>query len=102
MAGFLPGLQQQQYQDVATLGAEEQALVQQKLNQLALGSQQGYQLPLQRIQDVANIYGGIAGAMPGSPTQKFTPSPIATGIGGFANMWQTMRNPDKNQIQNVQ
>ena len=26
MAGFLPGLQQQQYQDVATLGAEEQAL----------------------------------------------------------------------------
>ena len=31
MAGLLPGLQQQQYKDVATLGAEEQALEQQKL-----------------------------------------------------------------------
>ena len=37
---------------------------------------------MQRIQDVANIYGGIAGAMPGSPTQQFQPTPLATGIGG--------------------
>ena len=49
---------------------------------MALGAQQGYQLPLQRVQDVANIYGGIAGAMPGSPTQQFQPTPLATGIGG--------------------
>ena len=53
-----------------------------KLNQLALGAQQGFQLPMQRVQDVANIYGGIAGAMPGSPSQQFQPSPLATGIGG--------------------
>ena len=37
---------------------------------------------MQRVQDVANIYGGIAGAMPGSPTQPFQPMPLATGIGG--------------------
>jgi len=49
---------------------------------LALGAQQGFQLPMQRVQDVANIYGGIAGAMPGSPTQPFQPLPLATGIGG--------------------
>jgi len=91
MAGFLPGLQQQQYQDVATLGAEEQALEQQKLNQLALGAQQGYQLPMTRLTDVANIYGSVAGAMPGSPTQPFTQSPVATGIGSFFGMQNLMK-----------
>ena len=35
-----------------------------------------------QIQDVANIYGGIAGAMPGSQTQKFQPTPWVTGLGG--------------------
>jgi len=91
MAGFLPGLQQQQYQDVATLGAEEQALEQQKLNQLTLGAQQGYQLPMTRLTDVANIYGSVAGAMPGSPGQPFTQSPVATGIGSFFGMQNLMR-----------
>ena len=37
---------------------------------------------MQRIQDVANIYGGIAGAMPGSPSQSFQPTPWVTGLGG--------------------
>ena len=91
MAGFLPGLQQQQYQDVATLGAEEQALEQQKLNQLATGAQTAYQLPMTRLTDVANIYGSVAGAMPGSPTQPFTQSPVATGIGSFFGMQNLMR-----------
>jgi len=83
MAGLLPGLQQQQDKDVATLGAEEQALEQQKLNQLTTGAQTAYQLPMTRLTDVANIYGSVAGAMPGSPGQPFTQSPIATGIGSF-------------------
>ena len=91
MAGFVPGLQQQQYQDVATLGAEEQALEQQKLNQLATGAQTAYQLPMTRLTDVANIYGSVAGAMPGSPTQPFTQSPVATGIGSFFGMQNLMR-----------
>jgi len=82
MGTYQTGLQQQGIASLSAMGAEDQALEQQKLNQLALGAQQGYQLPTQRIQDVANIYGGIAGAMPGSPTQKFQPTPLATGIGG--------------------
>ena len=82
MGTYTTGLEQQGIAGLQALGAEDQALEQQKLNQLALGAQQGYQLPTQRIQDVANIYGGIAGAMPGSPTQKFQPTPLATGIGG--------------------
>ena len=82
MGTYTTGLEQQGIAGLSALGAEDQALEQQKLNQLALGAQQGYQLPVSRIQDVANIYGGIAGAMPGSPTQKFQPTPLATGIGG--------------------
>jgi hypothetical protein len=45
---------------------------------------------MNRLTDVANIYGSIAGAMPGAPTQKFTPNPVVSGIGGFANMYQTL------------
>jgi len=82
MGTYTTGLEQQGIGSLQALGAEDQALEQQKLNQLALGAQQGYQLPMQRIADVANIYGGIAGAMPGSPTQPFQPMPLATGIGG--------------------
>jgi len=82
MGTYQTGMQQQGIASLSAMGAEDQALEQQKLNQLALGAQQGYQLPTQRIQDVANIYGGIAGAMPGSPTQKFQPTPLVSGIGG--------------------
>ena len=82
MGTYQTGLEQQGIASLEAMGAADQALEQQKLNQLALGAQQGYQLPMQRVQDVANIYGGIAGAMPGSPTQPFQPSPLATGIGG--------------------
>ena len=81
-ATYEQGLAQEGIAGLSALGAEGQALEQQKLNQLALGQQQGYQLPMQRIQDVANIYGGIAGAMPGSPTQQFQPTPWVAGIGG--------------------
>ena len=82
MGTYTTGLEQQGIGALQALGAENQALEQQKLNQLALGAQQGYQLPLQRVQDVANIYGTVSGAMPGSPTQQFQPTPLATGIGG--------------------
>ena len=90
MGTYTTGLEQQGIGALQALGAEGQALEQQKLNQLALGAQTGYQLPTQRIQDVANIYGGIAGAMPGSPTQKFDATPLATGIGGGLDAAQIM------------
>ena len=97
MVGFDAGLQGQKIAGLEAVGAQAQALEQQKLNQLAAAGQTAYTLPMNRLTDVANIYGSIAGAMPGSPTQKFSPSPVATGIGGFANMWQTMQNPARNQ-----
>jgi hypothetical protein len=76
---------------MATIGAEEQALEQQKLNQLATAQQTAYQLPMTRLTDVANIYGSVSGAMPGSPTQPFTQSPVATGIGSFFGMQNLMK-----------
>ena len=82
MGTYATGLEQQGIAALGTLGAENQQLEQMKLNQLAQAQQQAYQLPMTRIQDVANIYGGIAGSIPGSPTMPFQPSPIVTGIGG--------------------
>ena len=90
MTGFQAGLAGQEIAGLEAIGAQDQALEQQKLNQLAAANQTAYTLPMNRIQDVANIYGGIAGAMPGSPTQKFQASPMATGIGGFSNMFSTL------------
>jgi len=100
VAGFQTGMESQGIAGMEAVGAQAQALEQQKLNQLAAAGQTAYTLPMNRLTDVANIYGSIAGAMPGSPTQKFTPSPIATGIGGFANMYQVLSGQNKN-IQNV-
>jgi hypothetical protein len=101
MAQFQTGMESQGIAGMEAVGAQAQALEQQKLNQLAAAGQTAYTLPMNRLTDVANIYGSIAGAMPGSPTQKFTPSPIATGIGGFANMWQVMNDPKNKQMTTV-
>ena len=100
MASFQTGMESQGVAGLEAVGAQAQALEQQKLNQLAAAGQTAYTLPMNRLTDVANIYGSIAGAMPGSPTQKFQPSPVATGIGGFANMWQVLQGQNKN-VQNV-
>ncbi len=101
MATFQTGLESQGIAGLEAVGAQAQALEQQKLNQLAAAGQTAYTLPMNRLTDVANIYGSIAGAMPGSPTQKFTPSPVATGIGGFANMWQVLNDPKNKQMTQV-
>ena len=97
MAQTVPGLQQTEAAGLEALGLADQQLEQQKLNQLALAAQTAYDLPQQRITDVANIYGSIAGAMPGSPSQKFTPNPVVQGIGGFANMYRTLNPPPGTQ-----
>jgi hypothetical protein len=91
----VPAAQAQEAAGLEALGMADQQLEQQKLNQLALAAQQGYELPLQRITDVANIYGSVSGAMPGSPTQKFTASPMVQGIGGFANMYSVLNDPNR-------
>ena len=95
MATQVPQLQAQEAAGLEALGMADQQLEQQKLNQLALAAQQGYQLPVDRLTDVANIYGSISGAMPGSPTQKFTPNPVVQGIGGFANMYSVLNDPNR-------
>ena len=95
MMTAVPTAQSQQAAGLEALGMADQQLEQQKLNQLALAAQQGYQLPLDRITDVANLYGSVAGAMPGSPTQKFTPNPVVQGIGGFANMYSVLNDPNR-------
>jgi hypothetical protein len=94
----VPAAQAQEAAGLEALGMADQQLEQQKLNQLALAAQQGYELPLQRITDVANIYGSVSGAMPGSPTQKFTPNPVVQGIGGFANMYSVMNDPNRRAV----
>ena len=91
----VPAAQAQEAAGLEALGMADQQLEQQKLNQLALAAQQGYQLPVDRLTDVANIYGSISGAMPGSPTQKFTSNPVVQGIGGFANQWTVMNDPNR-------
>jgi hypothetical protein len=91
----VPAAQAQEAAGLEALGMADQQLEQQKLNQLALAAQQGYELPLQRITDVANIYGSVSGAMPGSPTQKFVPNPVVQGIGGFANMYSVLNDPNR-------
>ena len=90
LASFVPGMEQQNLAALSAVGQQDQLLEQSKLNAIAQANQSAYQLPLDRITDVANIYGTVSGAMPGSPTQKFQPNPILTGIGGFANMYTTM------------
>ena len=98
MATQVPQLQQAEAAGLEALGLQDQQLEQQKLNNLALAAQQAYQLPVDRITDVANVYGTIAGAMPGSPTLKpFTPNPVVQGIGGFANMYRTLTPPPGTQ-----
>ena len=97
MAETVPALQATQAAGLDALGLADQQLEQQKLNQLALAAQTAYQLPTDRLTDIANIYGSIAGAMPGSPTQKFTPNPVVQGIGGFANMFRTLTPPPGTQ-----
>ena len=97
LASFVPGLEQQNLASLDAVGQQDQMLEQQKLNTIAQANQSAYQLPLDRITDVSNIYGSVAGAMPGSPSQKFTPNPILTGIGGFANMYTTLGGNQMNQ-----
>ena len=63
------------------LGAQDQVLEQSKLNAITTANQTAYQLPMQRISDYANIYGTIAGAMPGQQQAPgFRDNPILTPV----------------------
>ena len=93
MAQFAPGLDSQRIAGLEALGAQDQVLEQNKLNAITTANQTAYQLPMQRISDYANIYGTIAGAMPGQQQGPgFRDNPIYTGIGGFANVMGAFGN----------
>ena len=93
MAQFVPGLESQRVAGLEALGAQDQVLEQSKLNAITTANQTAYQLPMQRISDYANIYGTIAGAMPGQQQGPgFRDNPIYTGIGGFANVMGAFGN----------
>ena len=93
MAQFAPGLDSQRIAGLEALGAQDQVLEQNKLNAITTANQTAYQLPMQRISDYANIYGTVAGAMPGQQQGPgFRDNPIYTGIGGFANVMGAFGN----------
>ena len=102
MGTYATGLEQQGIAALGTLGAENQMLEQTKLNQLAQAQQQAYQLPMTRLQDVSNIYGSVAGSIPGSPTIPFQPSPMVTGIGGGLGAANIMGMFGQQNTQNTQ
>ena len=59
MATQVPQLQQAEAAGLEALGLQDQQLEQQKLNQLALAAIVAYQLPTDRLTDIANIYGSM-------------------------------------------
>ena len=90
MAQLVPGLQQGLGQQFGVMGGQENTYAQQLQNQLAQANVNAMELPMSRIQQAANIFGGVAGLVPGSPQQPFQPNPTYTAIGAFANMQNLM------------
>ena len=90
MAQLVPGLQQGLGQQFGVMGGAENTYAQQLQNQLAQANVNAMELPMNRIQQAANIFGGVAGLVPGSPQQKFLPNPTYAGIGAFADSQNLM------------
>ena len=90
MAGLVPGLQKGLGSLYAGLGAGEQGYAQALQNQLASSNQMAMNLPMERLQQAANIYGTTAGKVPGAPVQPFGQAPWMAGIGAFGNLQSMM------------
>jgi len=87
MASFVPQLQAGLGQQFQTMGGAENAYAQAMQNQLAASNQMAMNLPMDRIKQAANIYGTVAGKVPGAPVQPFNqPDPTYSGIGAFGNL----------------
>jgi len=84
MASMVPTLQGGLSQQFGAMGGQESTYAQALLNSQAAAGQQALNLPMQRISQAANIYGTIAGKVPGAPTAPFASDPKLTGIGAFA------------------
>jgi hypothetical protein len=90
MASLVPSLQSGLGQQFGTLGGQENTYAQALLNAQAAAGQQALNLPMARIGQAANIYGTIAGKVPGAPQQPFATDPAMRGIGAFMEGQQTL------------
>ena len=90
MASLVPTLQQGLGQQFGAMGTMENQYAQALENQRAAANQMALKLPMDRIQSAANIYGTVAGQVPGAPTQPFQSNPTYAGIGAFANLQNLM------------
>jgi len=91
MASLVPTLQQGLGQQFGAMGGAENTYAQALQNQLAKSQQLGMQLPMDRIQQAANIFGTTAGQVPGAPVRPFNqPDPTYAGIGAFGNLQSLM------------
>ena len=86
MAQLVPGLQQGLGQQFGQMGGAENTYAQQLQNQIAQANVNAMQLPMDRIQQAANIFGTTAGRVPGAPVQPFQVNPTYAGIGAFGNL----------------
>ena len=84
MASMVPTLQGGLSQQLGAMGGQESTYAQALLNAQAVAGQQALNLPMARISQAANIYGTIAGKVPGAPPAPFATDPVTRGIGAFA------------------
>jgi hypothetical protein len=90
MASMVPNLQAGLGQQFGAMGGQENTYAQALQNQLAKQNQMALNLPMDRIQQAANIFGGVAGKVPGAPVKPFQGDPTYAGIGAFANLQSMM------------
>lgn len=90
MASLVPTLQQGLGQQFGAMGTMENQYAQALENSRAAANQMALKLPMDRIQSAANVYGTVAGQVPGAPTQPFQSNPTYAGIGAFANLQNLM------------
>ena len=92
MASMVPQLQSGLGQHFGAMGAQENQYAQALINAQALAGQQALDLPMARIGQAANIYGTVAGKVPGAPKQTFPTDPRLAGIGAFTGAGQTLQD----------
>ena len=86
MTTLVPNLQAGLGNLYGQMGTQENQYAQALQNQLAASNQMAMNLPMNRIQQAANIFGTTAGRVPGAPVQPFQVNPTYAGIGAFGNL----------------
>ena len=90
MASLVPNLQSGLGQQFGQMGGMENQYAQALQNQLAASNQMAMKFPMDQITSAANIYGSVAGKVPGAPVQPFQGSGTYAGIGAFGNLQSLM------------